>query len=133
MKVNCRHVLKVISLPLALYLLFPFADPHQWLDFSLERIWMCWLPSSWDHRIYFLGAVGSKTLSQIWRLADDHDVSSLLAQDLFRPLSSCFPGRKGLNLLGMLNLADLEARVARLESRNYVSMRGTKDGGGRFR
>ena len=33
----------------------------------------------------------------------------------------------------MLNLADLEARVARLESRNYVSMRygrvtGTKDG-----
>ena len=58
------------------------------------------LPSSWDHRIYFLGAVGSKTLSQIWRLADDHDVSSLLAQDLFRPLSSCFSGRKGLNLLG---------------------------------
>ena len=92
MKVNCRHVLKVISLPLALYLLFPFADPHQWLDFSTS------LPSSWDHRIYFLGAVGSKTLSQIWRLADDHDVSSLLAQDLFRPLSSCFPGRKGLNL-----------------------------------
>ena len=33
----------------------------------------------------------------------------------------------------MFNLADLEARVARLESRNYVSMRygrvtGTKDG-----
>ena len=33
----------------------------------------------------------------------------------------------------MLNLADLEARAARLESRNYVSMRygrvtGTKDG-----
>ena len=33
----------------------------------------------------------------------------------------------------MLNLADLEARVARLESRNYVSMRygwvtGTKEG-----
>jgi len=42
MKINYRHVLKVISLPLALYLLFPFADPHQWLDFSLERIWMCW-------------------------------------------------------------------------------------------
>ena len=58
------------------------------------------LPSSWDHRIYFLGAVGSKPLSQNWRLADNYDVSSLLAQDLFRPLSSCFPVRKGLNLLG---------------------------------
>ena len=42
MKINYRHVLKVISLPLALYLLFPVADPHQWLDFSLERLWMCW-------------------------------------------------------------------------------------------
>ena len=58
------------------------------------------LPGSWDYRIYFLGAVGSKTLSQNWRLADDHDVSSLLAQALFRPLSSCSPGRKGLNLFG---------------------------------
>ncbi len=33
MKVNYRHVLKVISLPLALFLLLPFADPCYWKDF----------------------------------------------------------------------------------------------------
>jgi len=39
MKVNYRHVLKVISLPLALFLLLPFADPCYWQDiFSREMM-----------------------------------------------------------------------------------------------
>lgn len=46
MKVNCRHVLKVISLPLVLFLLIPFADPFYWLDSTMpvpERFYLFWL------------------------------------------------------------------------------------------
>ena len=64
------------------------------------------------HRDYFSGAVGCKTLSQNRCPADNRDVfypwDCLGVPDLYPHYHSLFR-------------ADLGARVARLESRNYVS------------
>ncbi len=42
MEINYRYVLRGISLPLALYLLLPFADPYCWQVFSLEHLCQYW-------------------------------------------------------------------------------------------
>ena len=52
-----------------------------------------------DHRNYFSGAVGCKTLSQNRHLADANDISYLGAPDSFF-LKRGSPVRKGINLLG---------------------------------